>query len=408
MAIPLAAIAASPLVSKVAEGGLSLLGSLFGAHSQRKSTQDTNAQNLQIARETNANQLAIARENNAMQFDAMREQNAFNRQQAIDMFNLEAAYNDPSAQKARLIAAGLNPATMYGGSATAASGNVDASVPSASGSGISPSNPSLTAAHMETPPGVMQALFGNLQSFTQSMLNLSNSKLSNAEKDRIKLLMNSELQSIISSTKSTEAQTEYQNLQTQFERLFGSAKRGSEVQKNIQEAHKLYEEAMLAAAKGETEKTQQWLNQADEVLKKAQTSTVLEQLPFIRSTAIRTAALLEEQINTQKSIQSANYASAALSSAEAAAVPDRLQAEIKKFSSEVDRNDAEKLLTDVKREIENINKDARNAALKMLLNELSVNDALEESFLRKIINRVFGVDIQSLSGALPALIGAFR
>ena len=88
MAIPLAAIAASPLVSKVAEGGLSLLGSLFGARSQRKSTQETNAQNLQIARETNANQLAIARENNAMQLDAMREQNEFNRQQAIDMFNI--------------------------------------------------------------------------------------------------------------------------------------------------------------------------------------------------------------------------------------------------------------------------------------------------------------------------------
>lgn len=389
-------------------GASGLLGSLFGGIKSSSNTRETNKANLQIARETNAQQLGIARENNAAQLASMREQNAFNRQQAIDMFNMEAAYNDPSAQKARLIAAGLNPATLYGGSATAASGNVDASVPSASGSGINPSNPSLTAAHMETPPSVMQALFGNIQSFTQSLLNLSNSKLSNAEKDRIKLLMNSELQGIIASTKSTEAQTEYQNLQTQFERIFGSAKRGSEVQKNIQEAHKLYEEAMLAAAKGETEKTQQWLNQADEILKKAQTSTVLEQLPFIRSTAIRTAALLEEQIKTQESIQSANYAAAALSSAEAAAVPERLQAEIKKIGSEVDRNGAEKLLTDVKREIENINKDARQAALKLLLNELSVNDALEESFLRKIINRVFGVDIQSLSGALPALIGAFR
>jgi len=48
----------------------------------------------------------------------------YNRQYAdnLNFWNLQNAYNDPKAAKARLVAAGLNPALMYGGSAAGAAG----------------------------------------------------------------------------------------------------------------------------------------------------------------------------------------------------------------------------------------------------------------------------------------------
>lgn len=66
-----------------------------------------------------------------------RKQNKFNKQEAelayqreIDMWNLQNAYNDPSAQMARLRAAGLNPNMVYGQSSGGAAGQSSSSSPS--------------------------------------------------------------------------------------------------------------------------------------------------------------------------------------------------------------------------------------------------------------------------------------
>lgn len=62
----------------------------------------------------------------------MNMQNAFN----VDMWNRQNAYNDPSAQMARLRAAGLNPNLVYGSGAT----TLSASAPSAAGSSYQAQN----------------------------------------------------------------------------------------------------------------------------------------------------------------------------------------------------------------------------------------------------------------------------
>ena len=68
----------------------SIAGGLLGNAAQ----SSANKTNLEIARETNATNQQLA-----------QQQNQWN----IDQWNRENAYNDPSAQKQRMIDAGLNP-----------------------------------------------------------------------------------------------------------------------------------------------------------------------------------------------------------------------------------------------------------------------------------------------------------
>ena len=84
---------AAQVGAAIAGAGSSLLGGLLGKSSQSAA----NKTNLQIARETNATNQQLA-----------EKQNQWN----IDQWNRENEYNSASAQKQRLIDAGMNP--MFG------------------------------------------------------------------------------------------------------------------------------------------------------------------------------------------------------------------------------------------------------------------------------------------------------
>ena len=81
------------LIGEAIGAASSLVGGLLG----KKSQSDANQTNLQIARETNASNQQLA-----------EKQNQWN----IDQWNRENEYNSASAQKQRLIDAGMNP--MFG------------------------------------------------------------------------------------------------------------------------------------------------------------------------------------------------------------------------------------------------------------------------------------------------------
>lgn len=102
----------APVVAGAAiAGGASLLGNAIGALSNKGANQ------------TN---LEIARMNNEQQYKIFREQNAFN----LDMWNKNNEYNLPENQVARLRAAGINPAAVFGnGSTTPASQIQSATAP---------------------------------------------------------------------------------------------------------------------------------------------------------------------------------------------------------------------------------------------------------------------------------------
>nr|CAI9749764.1 pilot protein for DNA ejection [Microvirus sp.] len=100
----------------------SLLGSIIAsdassdaaetaAAASRDITRETNEINYKIAQETNATNTANTKANNDLQLQLQREMNNFN----LAQWNRNNAYNSPSAQKARLLAAGINPNMMFGG-----------------------------------------------------------------------------------------------------------------------------------------------------------------------------------------------------------------------------------------------------------------------------------------------------
>lgn len=92
---------------------------------------------------TNHTNKKIARETNEMAYKMFTEANSFNREMALDMFNLENAYNDPRAVRERLEAAGYNPFVMADGGSQFANGNV--STPQSSGL------PTLVTPNMQAP-----------------------------------------------------------------------------------------------------------------------------------------------------------------------------------------------------------------------------------------------------------------
>ena len=91
----------SPLTGALIQGGSGVLGSLVGGIFGASSQNSANKTNMQIAQM-----------NNEFNERMMQKQMDYN----TDMWNKQNAYNAPSAQVARLKAAGLNPYLMMSGS----------------------------------------------------------------------------------------------------------------------------------------------------------------------------------------------------------------------------------------------------------------------------------------------------
>ena len=115
----------------VAQGIGTAVSGTAASIGQVRSTELANKANKEIAAQNNQTSIQIARENNALQLQSMRESNEFSRKMALDMFDLENAYNRPLEQVKRYQEAGLNPAIMMEGAGAVASGNGDISTPSA-------------------------------------------------------------------------------------------------------------------------------------------------------------------------------------------------------------------------------------------------------------------------------------
>lgn len=278
------------------------IASLFGADSQSKNVKATNEMNYKIAQEANANQLQIARENNQLQLDAMRENNAFNKQSAIDMFNMEAAYNTPEAQKERLLAAGINPATLYGQGGSVG-GSVNASTPSAASSGVSPSMPSFSVPTMQTPPSVLNSMFGNIESLTRAIGNVAKSGLDSMSKKSLAAKLGPEIDKIIADTEDIKTQQAWNVFKFSLDKVNLNNKQEKEIQKLSSDIFKAYAEggashALIA------------VHDAESILKSWEGKSIEQQLPILLDNLKKLGVVYEEQAETERSKQSLNYAGA--------------------------------------------------------------------------------------------------
>lgn len=272
----------------IIKGAAGLLGSLFGSKKQYDSTKETNATNLQIARETNQ-----------MQLDAMREQNAFNRDSAIEMFNMENAYNTPEAQRERLLNAGFNPAVAM------SNGGVGASMASASAP-TSAGLPNFVTPTMQTPPSVLLSSVDSISKLASAAADFSSAKKTSKETSWIDAEMDSQIKERFAQINNSEAQAAYYRTLDMIQNNFGEKKIAAEIANE-------YSQVYLNYLKGDTE-------QADASLKRFQahiadiTGKKEEKLmPIIIQEAQESVNLLKAKQETERSQQESNRASASLS-----------------------------------------------------------------------------------------------
>lgn len=128
-----------PGTATLATGGLSLVSGLFGSGMSNKSVKRSikAAKEInQINNEFNASEALKNRDFQTSEREASQQWN-------LDQWNRENAYNDPSAQRARMEAAGFNPYNM----------NIDAGSASTSGAQSSPGTGSpASASHVPSLP----------------------------------------------------------------------------------------------------------------------------------------------------------------------------------------------------------------------------------------------------------------
>lgn len=169
-----------------------VIGGLLGfaaADEQNLTQKEINRENIAMQRETNQMQRDMFNENLSFQSSERKDQNRVNWQNAVNMFNMENAYNSPAAQMQRMIAAGLNPAAVSG---SPQAGGSSPSVGSSVGSGI----PQLTAPHAEMINSPMYGSIGAIQGIADAMGKVSQSHLNEAHKEETLSLLQDKLRNL--------------------------------------------------------------------------------------------------------------------------------------------------------------------------------------------------------------------
>lgn len=167
-----------PLLGGAIAGAGSLIGGLFGSSGSRYAAR----KQLQAVRETNAANLQIAQQNNA-----------FNER----MWNLQNDYNTPSAQRARLEAAGINPYLMLDGSST----------------GVAQSAPSADTSGTQVAPDIGTTIAGGYQSLGNS---ISSAASQIAQMSFQNDLQNANVAKVNAEAQNADLQNTYDGLRNQF------------------------------------------------------------------------------------------------------------------------------------------------------------------------------------------------
>lgn len=301
--IPLATL----LGSSVIGSGLSSVGSGISALIQSNAMKKANEQNVAMQRETNE-----------LQYRMMQEQNEWNRQQAIDMFNLEASYNSPIKQMQRLKEAGINPAVAFGQNLATSAGNSNASTPAAVGV------PTPQAPHVSPVPspiaGVSEAITSNIVGLAQAIGSVSNAKRQDAETDRINALLKSEMDRLQAEAEGQRIVNSINEIQKEMNEWKYTLDIQYSERERVATIKNLVSQYELNIAKKETEAADALLKKIQEKLSSKEYEILQEKAPLLIQELREQIELLREKQSTEKAYQNQANASARLSSAQASTV----------------------------------------------------------------------------------------
>lgn len=163
-----------PITSGIISGVGSLAGGLLSSSGSRYAARK---------------QLQAVRETNQMNYQIAQQNNAFNER----MWNLQNEYNSPTAQRARLEAAGINPYFMLDGSST----------------GVAQSAPTADSSGTQVAPDVGSTLAGGYQSMGNS--------ITSAASQIAQMVYQNDLQN--ANVAKTQADAQNSDLQNQYDAL---------------------------------------------------------------------------------------------------------------------------------------------------------------------------------------------
>lgn len=276
-----------------------IVSSLVGAYAQNRAVEKQNENNLAVANLNNYWQDKWARANNELSERLMREQNEFNRQSAIEMFNLENEYNTPANQAKRMLEAGLNPAVALQNGAVS-QGNSNASAPTAAGV------PSLSMPNFVTPtfqaqPSVLLNAVAGISQLANARKLFSESKLTDKQVARYDEKIDAEINKLWQSSHLDEMNANYQEILNNVERYNLPKRKAAELSGLIQDIQYKLAQTKFTEAETAYRKVETYL--ADTNL-----SILKEQRPLLLQQLQENINLAKEKQKTEKSSQGLNSA----------------------------------------------------------------------------------------------------
>ena len=216
---------------------ISGIGSVIGGIADRNAQKKINKQNIAMQRETNA-----------LQYRMFNEANQFNERMSDKQWNRETEYNDPSAQLARYMAAGINP---YNDNASAVSaGSANVSPPS------SAVLPSISSPRAEIIGGTFERSIAGFSQIATAMGALAQAKKAGADTLRIESLLNEEVRDM-------KLKNEMQDILNGIEYRYGMEERGYKTEKAHQDVLDIMARITLSQDQHDINETQKLIKEIE-------------------------------------------------------------------------------------------------------------------------------------------------
>lgn len=221
-------------------------------------------------------------------------------------------YSSPAAQAKAMQAAGINPAVaLQNGQSpfgNMPSGETSMAAPSSISSPAAPTSPVSSVGSLQNEASG----FANvLSEIGNAMTAVSNSSLNASKKNEIDTLLQARLQQVIEETNNMQIKNAVDKIHLGVEKLFAKPRARAELKRTINEA-------LLFKIQGSEKKAAQKLLEIQEKLGKQEYAFKEKANPESLANIVEGVKLLQEQQDTERSKQAANYASATESRANAA------------------------------------------------------------------------------------------
>lgn len=358
---------------------VSALSSVLGLWGQSQS----NRTYLQGVKDTNAANLQIARETNQANMDKLLQEQKFSRESTA----MANAYNDPAAQRARLIRAGINPAALSDSVASIAAS--------------SPISSPMIGAHMVAPdrlPHPFERIGGDVKDYINNQILSDDVKRSKMDLYQKNVDTQMYLQEKVARYKKEMVEIMNSKLDADEKRI-----RLNFLNDNLRMTNELLDKnnSLTQANYDNAIKTGQEID--------ARTGLIHAQKAEQLAATSRLDKESVQRIVNMRTEEMCNrvFAKVARDKADSDIVKNRNEIAkiVEECSSIRDQREFENLVRPIKFKIAQWDAQSKEALASLVAVQLRRETLMSESEVRSVINRVLGVDIQDALGSAAKFLG---